>query len=562
MSYTIITDTSANLPSEYVMENKIGILPFTYFMDGIANTCLESKAFDGKTFYNQMREGKKVTTSQINSQSFIDYFTPILERGEDILFVSMSSGISGSYNSSRIAKEELEDSFPERKILLVDTKAASLGEGLFVYKAVDYKNQGKSIEENWQLLNDVVMNMYQLFTVDDLKYLRDGGRLSNASAIIGTLLNIKPILYGNEDGKIISKDKVRGRKIAIKKMAQEYALKVVDAQNQTIGISHGDCDEDAEYLISLINELNPPKQIIKVLHEPVTGAHVGPGMLSLFFWCDDKVRYQQRFKMRQNFNYHTHTYRCGHASMDSDEMYVQAAIRAGFKVLGFSDHAAYPDFSKPTDRMDYQYMEDYIQSILALKEKYKDQIEIHLGFEMEYMDFYKGEYLDYLLSRGEYLLLGEHNYLPDAIHDYCANHNSKEQLLEYARLCCEGMRSGKFLYLAHPDYFCGGIDEFDETCQYVAREIAKTAVETDTPLEVNIKLTQRPKKNYPDGDNQYIYPLRAFWKIVSEYPIKCVYGYDAHKSDLLENTEVLKIADQILEGLDLHFIDELPIKRK
>jgi len=292
MSYTIITDTSANLPRDFVVENNIGVLPFTYFMDGKAYHCLETEEFDGKTFYDQMRAGKKVTTSQINSQSFVDYFTPVLERGEDILFISMSSGISGSYNSARIAKEELEDDFPDRKICLVDTKAASLGEGLFVYKAVEKKNEGATLEENYEYLSSIVMNMYQLFTVDDLKYLRDGGRLSNASAIIGTLLNIKPILYGNEDGKIISKDKVRGRKIAIKKMAQEYAAKAVDAKNQIIGISQGDCPEDLEYLISLINELNPPKGMITVLHEPVTGSHVGPGMLSLFFWCDDKVRYQ------------------------------------------------------------------------------------------------------------------------------------------------------------------------------------------------------------------------------------------------------------------------------
>lgn len=291
MSYVIVTDTSANLPSEYVVKNNIGVLPFTYFMDGQPFTCVETEQFDGKTFYNQMREGKKVTTSQINSQSFIDYFTPILKRGEDILFISMSSGISGSYNSARIAKEELLEDYADRKILLVDTKAASLGEGLFVVKALKAKNAGSSLEENFEMLNSCVKNMYQLFTVDDLKYLRDGGRLSNASAIIGTLLNIKPILYGNENGKIISKDKVRGRKIAIKKMAEEYAQKVVDPQNQIIGISAGDCDEDADYLISLINQLNPPKEILKVMHEPVTGAHVGPGMLAVFFWSKDDCRY-------------------------------------------------------------------------------------------------------------------------------------------------------------------------------------------------------------------------------------------------------------------------------
>lgn len=264
--------------------------------------------------------------------------------------------------------------------------------------------------------------------------------------------------------------------------------------------------------------------------------------------------------MRQNFNYHTHTYRCGHASFDQDEQYVLSAIKAGFQVLGFSDHAPYPDYSKPTDRMDYSYMEGYIDSILALKEKYQDQIEIHLGFEMEYLDCYKDSYYDFLLSKAEYLILGQHNYLPDAIHDYCHDHNSKQQLLEYGRLCVEGMKSGKFLYLAHPDYFCGGIDCFDETCQQVAAMIAQTAVETGTPLEVNLKMTSRKRKNYPDGKNQFVYPLRAFWQVVSEYPVQCVYGYDAHKSDLLQNQEVLKWADEILKDLPLQFIDELRIR--
>lgn len=294
MSYSIVTDTSANLPSKYVLANHITVLPFTFFVDGEAFHCLPTEEFDGSKFYDFMRSGKKVTTSQINSETFIENFEPILQAGQDILYISMSSGVSGAYNSARLAKEELLEQYPERTILLLDTKGASLGEGLFVYQAVDGQKAGLTIEENYQTLNDRVKNMYQLFTVDDLKYLRDGGRLSNASAFVGTLLNIKPILYGSPEGKIVAKDKVRGRKLAIKKMAMEYSEKAVDPANQIIGISHGDCQQDVDDLIALINELNPPKQIITVMHEPATGCHVGPGMLSLFFWGDDDVRWIKR----------------------------------------------------------------------------------------------------------------------------------------------------------------------------------------------------------------------------------------------------------------------------
>ena len=281
--FRIITDTSANLPSELAAEKDIGVIPFPYFVNGEQNTCLDTVGFDGVTFYNAMREGAEITTSQINPKRYIDFMRPILERGEDILFVGMSSGISGSYHCAELAAEELGEDFPERKIRLVDTLGASLGEGLLVLKAVRDKVLGLSIDDIHQKLLDLRHRLCNIFTVDDLKYLRKGGRLSNLGFIVGTILHIKPLLKGNEEGKIVAFAKIRGRKKAIEELAERYDEYVVDAEKQTVGIAHADCPEDARRLIDLLNRNHPPTEILSVCYEPVTGSHVGPGTLALFF---------------------------------------------------------------------------------------------------------------------------------------------------------------------------------------------------------------------------------------------------------------------------------------
>ncbi len=262
--------------------------------------------------------------------------------------------------------------------------------------------------------------------------------------------------------------------------------------------------------------------------------------------------------MRQNFNYHTHTSRCGHASPDDDEQYVIKAINAGFKTLGFSDHAPFPDRSKKSDRMDYDEFDDYIASVNYLKEKYQDQIRIILGVEMEYLECYDSYIKNDLANKVDYIILGQHYYEKDAKHDYCYNHNTKELIEEYARLVVKGVREYKFLYLAHPDYFCGGIDSFDETCQKAAHEICQACVETDTPIELNIQFNNRKRKVY-DGKQQWVYPLRAFWEIAAQYPLKVLYGFDAHDPKLFDMAEqCFEICDEVIEGLPLNIIkDEL-----
>jgi len=281
--FQVITDTSANLPTELLKENDITVIPFPYFVNGARHTCLDTEGFDGETFYGAMREGAEVTTSQINPQHYIEVMKPLLQNGLDILFVGMSSGISGSFHCAQLAAEELSSDFPERKIRLVDTLGASLGEGLLVLRAVKDKLLGLSLDDIYEKLLDLRHRLCNIFTVDDLKYLRKGGRLSNLGFIVGTLLQIKPLLKGNEEGKIVAFAKLRGRKKALEELAKRYDEYVVDPEEQTIGIAHADCPEDAAYLSSLLRRNHPPKDILTVGYEPVTGSHVGPGTLALFF---------------------------------------------------------------------------------------------------------------------------------------------------------------------------------------------------------------------------------------------------------------------------------------
>ncbi len=290
MSFVIMTDTSANLPTPETRKRGIGVIPLSYIVDGAERTCMDTEAFHSEEYYESMKSGVKISTSQINPQKYIDYMQPVLQEGKDILFVGMSSGVSGSFGSAKIAREQLLADFPERSIRLIDSMGASLGEGLLVYKAADLMEQGLSLDETADALLKERHCMCQIFTVDDLMHLRRGGRLSNASAIIGTLLNVKPLLKGNEDGKIVTFGKVRGRKAVIEQIAQRYEQWVKSPENQVVGISHANCPEDAQRLAQLLKRTCPPKDILIVEHEPVTGSYLGPGALALYFEADEDVR--------------------------------------------------------------------------------------------------------------------------------------------------------------------------------------------------------------------------------------------------------------------------------
>ena len=233
-----------------------------------------------------------VTTSQVNPQSYCEWFEPCLREGLDILFVGMSSGISGSHNSAGMARAQLLEQYPDRRIRLIDSLGAGLGVGLQALRAADYRDKGLDVDQTAELLKTHVRKMYQVFIVDDLMHLRRTGRLSNLSAVVGTMLGIKPLLKGSDQGKIVAFEKIRGRAKAITAMADKFASLIRDMDGQRIGISHTDCEEDARHLIDLMHQRGLPKskEVMLVPHEPVTGSHLGPGSLALFFEGDEDVR--------------------------------------------------------------------------------------------------------------------------------------------------------------------------------------------------------------------------------------------------------------------------------
>lgn len=290
MSFVIMTDTSANIPTRRAAENDLTVIPFSYYINGREHTCLDTDLFNGDDYYDMIRKGVKASTSQVPPQRYIDHFEPALKEGKDIVYVSMSSGISGSCGAAGIAAGQLAEEYPERRIKVIDTLAASLGEGLVALKACEYRARGLSFEETVEKLMSMARRMFQVFTVDDLMHLRRGGRLSNLSAIVGTVLNIKPLLKGNSEGKIVAFAKVRGRKHSIRALAERYDRLVDRPEEQTIGIAQAGCRDDAEQLSELLMKNRPPKEILNVEYEPVTGSHVGPGALALFFLGKDGVR--------------------------------------------------------------------------------------------------------------------------------------------------------------------------------------------------------------------------------------------------------------------------------
>jgi DegV family protein with EDD domain len=290
MRFIAVTDTSGNLPSDRIRKAGLELIAFPYFIDGRAYTCLDTESFHGDDYYAKIKAGMKVTTSQISPQQYADCFEPWLRKGLDVVFVCMSSGISGSCNSARIAAQMLLEQYPERRVEVVDALGASLGEGLVALEAARLRDLELSAEEAAGRLRDLVRRMFNVFTVDDLMHLRRGGRLSNMAAIVGMVLNIKPLLKGDEEGKIVSFAKVRGRKKSIEELAARYDRLAVEPEKQIVGIAQAGCREDAAYLAKLLNRNHPPKEILTVEYEPVTGAHVGPGALALFFASHDKVR--------------------------------------------------------------------------------------------------------------------------------------------------------------------------------------------------------------------------------------------------------------------------------
>lgn len=285
MSYTLFVDSGSNLPARKLQELAIRVIPFTYQIDGVVSQCPEyPDGFDGHRYYTRLREGAHVKTSLINSDTFYQTFLPEVQSGKDVMYVGISSGISGTIQAARIAAQSLMEEYPERTVRIVDSMGAGLGTGILACKAADYRNDGLSADQAAIKLDYDRDNLCEYFTVDDLMFLKRGGRVSGISAAIGTMLQIKPMLRGDEEGKIVVCGKIRGRKRAIAELSAIYAKKVIGAGSQRVAISHGDCLEEAQMLAEKISEIAKPKELILSMHEPLTGAHVGPGMLAVFFF--------------------------------------------------------------------------------------------------------------------------------------------------------------------------------------------------------------------------------------------------------------------------------------
>ena len=287
MSFTVFADGCANLPKS--LTEGITILPCGYLRNGeslVYDGDIES--FDAHSYYEGLKKGDKVQTSLLNTQLFLTHFTPLAQKGEDIIYIAMSSGISGTYNAAVAAATELMEEYPDSFIHIVDSHGCGFGNGILALKAAKLSREGVDAKEAARVLDEAVPHACQYFTVDDLNFLKNTGRVSGVTAQIGTILNIKPILFGDKTGHIISCNKVRGRKNAIAAVAQKYADKRMDTDDNRVFISHGDSIEDANKLKELVAEISPDAEIIITQHEPFSGAHVGPGMLGLFFWGKER----------------------------------------------------------------------------------------------------------------------------------------------------------------------------------------------------------------------------------------------------------------------------------
>lgn len=283
--YELYTDTSANLPTGLITKYALKVIPLHYTVNGITypESDDEADAFDGKLYYDLMRKGAAVKTSMINTSAFSTAFTKSLLKGLDVIYVGMSSGISGSHHAAEAAALELRDQYPDRKIAVIDTRAASLGEGLPVLFAAKLREAGGSFDEVVLKTEQNSASICQYFTVEDLMYLKKGGRISGAAAIIGNILQLKPVLKGDIDGKIVLCQKERGRKRALEALVSKYQELVAD-KSAPVGMAHGDSMEDAMYLVRRIKESGHSGELLMECYEPVTGSHVGPGTIALFFY--------------------------------------------------------------------------------------------------------------------------------------------------------------------------------------------------------------------------------------------------------------------------------------
>ena len=282
--YIIMTDSSCDLPAGLAAELELEVLSLSVLIDGKSYVnYLDERDITFADCYAALRAGRNATTSAVNVEAFVQAMEPHLQAGEDILYLGFSSALSGTYNAGAVAAQQLAEKYPERKLYAVDTLSASMGQGLLVYLTVQQKRAGATIEQARDYAEAQKLHLCHWFTVDDLNHLHRGGRVSATSAVLGTVLNIKPVLHMDNEGRLIFMEKVRGRRNSIKRMLEKMRETAIEPEKQIVFMSHGDCLEDAEYLAGRIREEWGVKDVVINYVGPVIGAHSGPGTLALFF---------------------------------------------------------------------------------------------------------------------------------------------------------------------------------------------------------------------------------------------------------------------------------------
>lgn len=288
MNYQIITDSCANLTDKQIADYDLKILSLKYCVSGKEyDSYIPGEKTDNKKIFQMLREKEKITTSLVSREECDRVIIPVLESGTDVLLIVFSSGLSGSYQNVKNACEDYREQFPERKIIVVDSLCASLGLGLAVHYAAALKADGKSMEEVAEWIEANKLHICHKFTIDDLFFLKRGGRLSGSGAMLGTLLGIKPMLHNADDGKLYVTGKVRGRKASINALIDDVGTGN-DIENQAVFIVHGDCEDDANYIAEEIRRRYKVKSITINCLDPVIGSHSGPGTLAVFYLGDKR----------------------------------------------------------------------------------------------------------------------------------------------------------------------------------------------------------------------------------------------------------------------------------
>jgi len=282
LDYVILTDSTCDLTKDQIRDLELDVIQLSFTLNGNTYKGQEVADLDTKEFYNAVRNGSMPKTAQVNPEDAEKFLEKYLKNGQNILYIAFSSALSGTYNSVKIAAEELSPKY-EAQAIVIDSLSASMGEGLMIYYAVQMKRQGKSIDELAAWIEENKLHFCHMFTVDDLHHLHRGGRVSKASAVFGTMLGVKPVLHVDDEGRLIPVSKVRGRKQSLTALVDAMEKKIPGYQNEVVFISHGDSEEDARFVGDLVKQRFGIKNVFYGVVGPVIGSHSGPGTIALFF---------------------------------------------------------------------------------------------------------------------------------------------------------------------------------------------------------------------------------------------------------------------------------------